>query len=91
VGRQEQEQQQPQSQEERGSDDFLSPDHECCPLVCPRAFEAGRVVTLLTLLPEASLVHIVTRMTRTANHRRLDYILRADMAVRTAHFRVGPQ
>ena len=48
-------------------------------------------MTLLTLLPEAPLVHVVTRMTRTADHRWLDYVLRADVAVGAAHFCVRAQ
>ena len=69
----------------------MSPDHECCSLVRPRALEVGRVVTLLTLLPEASLVHVVTRMTRTADHRGFDFVLRTDVAVGAAHLCVGAQ
>src|SRR3954471_15332846 len=91
VGRHEHEEQQSQRQEECGCDDFLSPDHARCSLVCPRAFEGSRVVTLLTLLPEASLVHIVTRMTGTADHRGLDYVLRADMAISATRLCVRAQ
>src|SRR3569833_2647461 len=70
---------------------MCSPDHDCCPLVSPRAFEAGRVVALLTLLPEAPLVHVITRMTGTANHRGFDLVLRSDVAVGATHLRVGAQ
>ena len=59
---------------------------ECSSLVGPWAIERGRVVTLLTLLPEASLVHIVTGMTRTADHRGLHDVLWADVTVGAADF-----
>lgn len=80
-----------QQTQESNRDELYSPDHACCSLVGPRAFEAGRGVALLTFLSEASLVHIVTGMTRTADHRGFDYVLRSDMTIGTTDFRVSPQ
>ena len=72
--------------------DFLiSPDHWCRPLVRPRAIEGGGVVTLLALLAESSGVHIVTGVTGTANHRRLDDVLRPDVAIGATDLCVGSQ
>src|SRR5882762_3068782 len=61
----------------------ISPEHSCSPLVCPRASEAGRVVALLALRSEAPGMHVVGGMTRSADHRRFDDVLRPDVAVGT--------
>lgn len=75
----------------QNSDFLISPDHWCRPLVRPRAIEGGGVVTLLALLAEPSGVHIVTGVTGTANHRRLDDVLRPDVAIGATDLRVGSQ
>lgn len=56
-----------------------------------RASELQERSTKLLMMPEASLVHIVTGMTRTADHRGFDYVLRTDMTIGTTDFRVSPE
>jgi hypothetical protein len=68
-----------------------SPEHSYRPLVCSRAPEGSRVVTLLALRSEAPGVHVIAGMTRSADHRWLDDVLRSDMAVGTTDFCVCPQ
>lgn len=48
-------------------------------------------MTLLTLGSEAPGVYVVSGMTRPADHRRLDGVLRPDVAVSATHFRVCAQ
>src|ERR1700736_1977099 len=69
----------------------ISPEHSCSPLVCPRASEAGRVVTLLAVRSEAPGVHVVAGMASSADHRRFDDILRPDVAVGTTDLGVCAQ
>jgi len=68
-----------------------SPEHCSDPLACPRTPEGGRVVTLLALRSEAPGVHVIPRMTRSADHRRLDLVLRPDMAVGAADLGMSTQ
>jgi hypothetical protein len=48
-------------------------------------------VTLLAACPEATGMHVVTRMTRAADHRWLDDVLRPDVAVGTPDPGMGTQ
>jgi hypothetical protein len=59
----------------------ISPEHSYSPLVCPRASEGGRVVTLLALRSEAPGVHVIAGMARSADHRRFDDVLWPDVAI----------
>lgn len=70
---------------------WSSPEHSYRPLVCPRSPEGGRVVTLLALRSEAPGMHVIAGMTRSADHRRLDDVLRPDVAVGATDFSVRAQ
>ena len=73
--------------EQQGQDEGCenSPEHDCRPLACPRPLEGGRVVTLLALRSEAPGMYVVSRMTRAADHRRLDDVLRPYVTVGATH------
>src|SRR5690242_1679793 len=69
----------------------LSPEHWRCPLIRPRTFERRRVVARLALHAEATSMNVRTCVAGAADHRRLDDVLRSDMAVGATCLCVGTQ
>ncbi len=94
MRRQEHEQDEYESCDQHGPprqqfESWMSPDHECCSLVCPWTMEGGRVVALLAFLAEAPRVYVITGMTGAANHRGFDDVLRPDVAIGATDLCVG--
>ena len=68
---------------------FVSAQHGA--LIRPRTLEGRSVVTLLAPGAKAPCMHVITGVARSADHRRLDDVLRSDVAITAAYLCVSTQ